>query len=181
MSTTKKGKLIHQVKPYDVQLKKLWRIGRECGRLAVHYRMGHTLQGMGLTLVPTDWTKVVSRDSNKDRSSSSSSADLQESLSSHSPVPSPSSTSSSSSNQYDEQPSLNESTSPLRSSKTDSNRVQTSSPPLSLSPPGFFPTPTVLLAQNTSGGLVYFPSIIVPVKTEPDDSEMDIKSLQECP
>lgn len=67
MSTTKKGRYIQRSAPYDVQLKKLWRVGRECGRLTVHYRMGHTLEEMGVSLRPTDWSRVVVR-----RSSSSS-------------------------------------------------------------------------------------------------------------
>ena len=61
MSTTKKGRYIQRSAPYDVQLKKLWRVGRECGRLTVNYRMGHTLKEMGVTLRPTDWSRVVVR------------------------------------------------------------------------------------------------------------------------
>lgn len=64
MSTTKKGRYIHRSAPYDVQLKKLWRIGRECGRLCVNYRMGHTLEEMGIPLRPTDWSRVIVRKSN---------------------------------------------------------------------------------------------------------------------
>lgn len=66
MSTTKKGRYVHRTTPYQVQLKKLWRIGRECGRLVVNYRMGHTLQELGIPLRETDWSRVVVR-----RSSSS--------------------------------------------------------------------------------------------------------------
>ena len=69
MSTTKKGRYVHRTKPYDVQLKKLWRIGSECGRLAVNYRMGHNLQDMGIELRPIDWSKVVSRRSSSSQSS----------------------------------------------------------------------------------------------------------------
>lgn len=64
MSTTKKGRYIHRSAPYDVQLKKLWRIGRECGRLCVNYRMGHTLEEMGIGLRSTDWSRVIVRKSN---------------------------------------------------------------------------------------------------------------------
>lgn len=64
MSTTKKGRYIHRSAPYDVQLKKLWRIGRECGRLTVNYRMGHTLEEMGIPLRSTDWSRVIVRKSN---------------------------------------------------------------------------------------------------------------------
>ncbi len=63
MSTTKKGRYIHRSAPYDVQLKKLWRIGRECGRLCVNYRMGHSLEEMGVQLRPTDWSRVIVRKS----------------------------------------------------------------------------------------------------------------------
>ncbi len=59
MSTTKKGRYINRTRPYDVQLKKLWRIGNECGRLTVNYRMGHTLQEMNIQLRPIDWSRVV--------------------------------------------------------------------------------------------------------------------------
>lgn len=61
MSTTKKGRYIHRSTPYDVQLKKLWRVGPESSRLTVHYRMGHTLQDMGLELKPIDWSRVIVR------------------------------------------------------------------------------------------------------------------------
>ena len=63
MSTTKKGRYIHRSAPYDVQLKKLWRLGRECGRLSVNYRMGHSLEEMGIELRPTDWSRVIVRKS----------------------------------------------------------------------------------------------------------------------
>lgn len=71
MSTTKKGRYVHRTRPYDVQLKKLWRIGSECGRLSVNYRMGHNLQDMGIELKPMDWSKVV-RVSRRSSSSPSS-------------------------------------------------------------------------------------------------------------
>ncbi len=61
MSTTKKGRYIHRSTPYDVQLKKLWRVGPESSRLTVQYRMGHTLKDMGLELKPIDWSRVVVR------------------------------------------------------------------------------------------------------------------------
>lgn len=61
MSTTKKGRYIHRSTPYDVQLKKLWRVGPESSRLTIHYRMGHTLQDMGLELKPIDWSRVIVR------------------------------------------------------------------------------------------------------------------------
>lgn len=69
MSTTKKGRYIHRTRPYDVQLKKLWRIGSECGRLTVNYRMGHTLQEMGIQLRSIDWSRVVFRRSSTQSSS----------------------------------------------------------------------------------------------------------------
>ena len=170
MSTTKKGKLIHQVKPYDVQLKKLWRIGRECGQLSVHYRMGHTLKGMGIELRPTDWTKIVSRKSPKERTSSSSSVELQGSPQSQSPERSPSSEPA----RLSEQPASDSATA---QSNRDSLQI---TPPLSVSPSPVFHQQTVFLAQNTAGRLVYFPSIIMPIKTE-DDTKLDITSLQKCP
>lgn len=74
MSTTKKGRYIHRAAPYDVQLKKLWRVGPECGRLTVHYRMGHTLEDMGIDIKPTDWSKVIVRRSPSPNSRSSSSS-----------------------------------------------------------------------------------------------------------
>lgn len=61
MSTTKKGRYLHRAAPYNVQLKKLWKVGPECGRLSVRYRMGHTLEDMGVELKPTDWSKVIVR------------------------------------------------------------------------------------------------------------------------
>lgn len=61
MSTTKKGRYIHRSTPYDVQLKKLWRVGPESSRLTVHYRMGHTLRDMGLELKPINWSRVIVR------------------------------------------------------------------------------------------------------------------------
>lgn len=63
MSTTKKGRYIHRSAPYDVQLKKLWRIGRESERLTVNYRMGHSLEEMGVPLRATDWSRVIVRKS----------------------------------------------------------------------------------------------------------------------
>ena len=59
MSTTKKGKYICRVRPYDVQLKKLWKVGPESGRITLNYRMGHTLREMGIELKETDWTKIL--------------------------------------------------------------------------------------------------------------------------
>lgn len=73
MSTTKKGRYIHRAAPYDVQLKKLWRIGPECGRLTLNYRMGHTLEEMGIPLRPTDWSRVIVRKSSTTPPSSPSS------------------------------------------------------------------------------------------------------------
>ena len=70
MSTTKKGRYLHRAAPYDVQLKKLWKVGPECGRLTLRYRMGHTLEDMGVTLKPTDWSKVVVRRSTSPSGSS---------------------------------------------------------------------------------------------------------------
>ena len=167
MSTTKKGKLIHQVKPYDVQLKKLWRIGRECGRLTVQYRMGHTLKGMGVELKPTDWSKIVTRKSSKDRSSSSSSVELQESPQERSPeVSSPS--------RLTEQPAESTSIQSTDRHSNSSPSPRQTTPPLSLSPPPIFTQPTtILVARNAAGGLIYFP--LLPVKSEPEDT-----TLQKC-
>ena len=168
MSTTKKGKLIHQVKPYDVQLKKLWRIGRECGRLSVQYRMGHTLEAMGVELRPTDWSNIVGRKSVKERSSSSSSVELQGSPQAHTPE-------------------TKERVTPPKQPSEDNGSPETmkettpqATPPLSVSPPPILAQPTVFLAQNSAGGLLYFPSIIMPVKTEPEDPPIDVTSLQKC-
>lgn len=45
MSTTKKGRLLEQVHPSQRQeMKTIWTIGGELGRLSVEYHMGHTLQ-----------------------------------------------------------------------------------------------------------------------------------------
>ena len=166
MSTTKKGKLIHQIKPYDVQLKKLWRIGRECGKLTVQYRMGHTLEDMGIQLRPTDWTKIVSRKDNGSRASSTSSVELQGSSPNDSPVAStiqtPSETTDSSTTTSTEPPVLNISPSVV-----------------SLSPVDVLRSPTLFLAQG-SGGVQCFPGLILPVKTEPEDIKPDITMLQKC-
>lgn len=88
MSTTKKGRYIHRSAPYDVQLKKLWRVGRECGRLCVNYRMGHSLEEMGVQLRPTDWTRVIVRKSSSSPPSSPPSSPItRTSSSSTSPPP----------------------------------------------------------------------------------------------
>jgi hypothetical protein len=173
MSTTKKGKFIHQTKPYDVQLKKLWRIGRECGRLTVHYRMGHSLEAMGIQLRATDWTKIVSRKSSKERLSSASSVELQGSPQSTSPVA-----------PQQQQPSESTDNQSSKDSTPPSPTHQNTPPPsiLSVSPPPLFQPQTVFLAQSTAGGLLYFPSILMPVKSEPEDPpKADITSLQQCP
>lgn len=73
MSTTKKGRHIHRVRPYDVQLKKLWRVGPECGRLTLNYRMGHTLREMGIKLREMDWSSVTPVRRSSSHSSSGSS------------------------------------------------------------------------------------------------------------
>ena len=45
MSTTKKGRLLEQVHPSQRQeMKTIWDVGGELGRLSVEYHMGHTLQ-----------------------------------------------------------------------------------------------------------------------------------------
>jgi hypothetical protein len=171
MSTTKKGKLIHSVKPYDVQLKKLWRIGRECGKLTVHYRMGHTLEGMGVQLRLTDWTKIVSRKSTDSRASSTSSVELQ----GCSPTDSPPA-------------SVVQMPSQSTDSAATTSNDQTSSPPslsiapsvVSLSPLEVLRSPpTVFLAQGSTG-LQCFPGLIMPIKTEPEDIKPDITLLQKC-
>ena len=169
MSTTKKGKLIHQIKPYDVQLKKLWRIGRECGKLTVQYRMGHTLKDMGIQLRPTDWTKVVTRKSSSERCSSSSSVELHSSPSPGSPLASPVQQP-----QQPDEPQITDSsidTSPVPSG------LQTTP---TLSTPRFLQQPAVFLAPNAAGGILCFPRLIIPVKSEPEDIKPDITSLQKC-
>lgn len=57
MSTTKKGKYLNRTRPYEVRLKKLWKINCEVGRITLNYRMGHTLEDMGIALQPIDWSK----------------------------------------------------------------------------------------------------------------------------
>ena len=74
MSTTKKGRYIHRTAPYDVQLKKLWRVGRECGKLSINYRMGHSLEEMGVELRSVDWSRVIVRKSSSSPPSSPSSS-----------------------------------------------------------------------------------------------------------
>lgn len=169
MSTTKKGKLIRQIKPYDVQLKKLWRIGRECGKLTVRYRMGHTLKDMGIQLRPIDWTKVVSRKSPSERCSSSSSVELHGSpppcSQLTSPVQSPPETDDT------QTTDSSNATSPASSS------LQTT-PTLSTQP--FLHQPAVILAQNPAGGILCFPRLLIPVKSEQEDIKPDITSLQKC-
>lgn len=163
MSTTRKGKLIHQVKPYDVQLKKLWRIGRECGKLTVQYRMGHTLQGMGIELRPTDWTKIVSRKVSEDRSSSTSSVELQ-----GSPAQSPAQSPVTSTDHLPQ-------SSPT--SSAEPCKELTPPPPSQISPSVLSTSPVhPHLAQNGAG--IQF--LIMPVKIEPDDIKTDITSLQNC-
>lgn len=71
MSTTKKGRYIKRQRPYEVKLKKMWKIDKEVGRLCVNYRMGHTLEEMGLQLKSIDWSQVVTRRSLGSSSSSS--------------------------------------------------------------------------------------------------------------
>lgn len=88
MSTTKKGRYIHRSAPYDVQLKKLWRVGRECGRICVNYRMGHSLEEMGVQLRPTDWTRVIVRKSSSSPPSSPPSSPNAQTPNTNSPPPS---------------------------------------------------------------------------------------------
>jgi hypothetical protein len=57
MSTTKKGRYLNRTRPYEVKLKKLWKMEKEVGSQTVNYRMGHTLQSMGIQLTTTDWNK----------------------------------------------------------------------------------------------------------------------------
>ena len=166
MSTTKKGKLIHQLKPYDVQLKKLWRIGRECGRLTMHYRMGHTLEAMGIQLIPTDWTKIVGRKSSDERSSTSS-VELQGSPTAHSPTASPTASPRSQDSSADTNSELSH-----RPSPPVSPTVFSVSPMHTLRPQKF------ILVQNQTMRL--FPGLILPVKMEPEDVKPDVTSLQKC-
>ena len=56
MSTTKKGRYLNRSRPYEVKLKKMWRIESEVGHLSVNYRMGHTLEEMGIELKSVDWS-----------------------------------------------------------------------------------------------------------------------------
>ena len=158
MSTTKKGKLIHQVKPYDVQLKKLWRIGQECGRLTVHYRMGHTLESMGLSLIPTDWTRIVGRKSSDERSSTSS-VELHSSPS-HSPAQSPL-------------------TSPVpetlhQQSTAAIEPTSRHSSPIPVSVFSFSPVhlvrPGEVILPQSEAGVRLFSGLVLPVKLEPEDS-----------
>lgn len=72
MSTTKKGRYIKRQRPYEVKLKKMWKIDQEVGRLCVNYRMGYTLEEMGLQLKPIDWTQLATRRSLGSTSSTSS-------------------------------------------------------------------------------------------------------------
>ena len=76
MSTTKKGKYLNRTRPYEVRLKKMWKMDAEVGRLVLNYRMGHTLEDMGITLKPIDWTKTHSQ-----RTSSTGSEYSEENLS----------------------------------------------------------------------------------------------------
>lgn len=71
MSTTKKGRYLSRQRPYEVKLKKMWQIDREMSRLEVQYRMGYTLQEMGIELRPTDWSRVLQRHAEAHRRSSS--------------------------------------------------------------------------------------------------------------
>lgn len=61
MSTTKKGKYLNRTRPYEVKLKKLWRMDEEVGRVSLRYRMGHTLEEMGVKLQEADWSKYHSQ------------------------------------------------------------------------------------------------------------------------
>ena len=83
MSTTKKGKYIRRSKPYNVQLKKMWKMGRESGRLSVQYRMGHTLEDLGMKLRPIDWSKGFPSPKHEPKSSTSSETDEVERVDSH--------------------------------------------------------------------------------------------------
>lgn len=164
MSTTKKGKLIHQVRPYDVQLKKLWRIGQECGRLTVHYRMGHTLEEMGIELRPIDWSRVVGRKSSQESSPTSSA----QSTPTDSPsIPSPTHTSPIAS---PVQVRLHS----TESSPTSSEASGHPSPPVS--PPPVLPLfpvhiirPQTLILTQKNAGIHIVPGLTFPVKLEPED------------
>ena len=61
MSTTRKGKYLTRTRPYEVKLKKLWRIDADVGSLIVHYRMGHTLEEMGIKLEEINWSNCSQR------------------------------------------------------------------------------------------------------------------------
>lgn len=61
MSTTRKGKYLSRTRPYDVKLKKLWRIDSAVGTLSVNYRMGHSLEEMGVKLQEIDWSQCSRR------------------------------------------------------------------------------------------------------------------------
>lgn len=76
MSTTKKGRYLNRTRPYEVRLKKMWKIDAEVGRLTLNYRMGHSLEDMGITLESIDWAKTHSQ-----RTSSTGSEYSEENLS----------------------------------------------------------------------------------------------------
>lgn len=61
MSTTRKGKYLSRTRPYDVKLKKLWQIDSVAGSLNVNYRMGHSLEDMGVKLEHIDWSQCNRR------------------------------------------------------------------------------------------------------------------------
>ena len=61
MSTTRKGKYLSRTRPYDVKLKKLWQIDSVAGSLNVNYRMGHSLEEMGVKLEHIDWSQCNRR------------------------------------------------------------------------------------------------------------------------
>ena len=88
MSTTKKGRYLNRTRPYDVKLKKLWKMDEEVGSITLHYRMGHTLEDMGLKLKDIDWNKTHSQRTSSLGSESSESPEDSSSLKSMKEQPS---------------------------------------------------------------------------------------------
>ena len=154
MSTTKKGRYIHRSAPYDVQLKKLWRIGRESGRLGVNYRMGHTLEKMDIEMRPTDWNRVIVR---KSSSSPPNSPPSSPTSSPSSPPGSPSSPPSS--------PSQGSVTADQTAAQNQFVSSRSSSPD---SP----------IHQNTCSSQINFTSTEIKQEVDQDSTETRITSLQ---
>ena len=83
MSTTRKGKYLSRTRPYDVKLKKLWRIDSAVGSLTMHYRMGHSLEQMGVKLEGIDWSQCSRRTLSTTSEASSENSIIEDDGSSH--------------------------------------------------------------------------------------------------